>query len=118
VRHGHPRCAVDVAGAVLIGPDDDRFLSYLTVMGFRVVRDGVPVVSENSVVAWELARQGLGIAAMMMTIADRMPGLLAVLDGLPPIRFPSWLVTHGEVWRAPRIRLVFDLIAEGLVPRA
>jgi DNA-binding transcriptional LysR family regulator len=117
-QHGHPRCAADVTGASLIGPDDDgRFTSYLGAMGVRVAADELRVISENSVVAWELARRGLGIAAILVEIAERMPELVAVLDDLPPIRFPFWLVTHSEVRTAPRIRLVFDLLAEGLAAR-
>jgi DNA-binding transcriptional LysR family regulator len=114
-RHGHPRTAADAAGAVFIGSDDgDRFAGYLRELGLRVGPDALRVVSENSVVAWELARQGLGIAPIMTEIAASMPDLVRVLDDLPDIRFPIWLVTHNEVRTAPGIRLVFDMIAEGL----
>ena len=114
-RHGHPRSAADAADAVFIGSDDgDRFAEYLRGLGLSVGPAQLAVVSENSVVAWELARQGLGITPIMTEIADRMPDLVPVLDELPPIRFPIWLVSHQEVQTATRIRLVFDLLAEAL----
>ena len=113
--HGHPREPDDVAGATFIGSDEDgRFADYLRELGLPVGPDQPAVVSENSAVAWELARQGLGITPIMTDIAARMPDLVPVLDALPPIRFPIWLVAHHEVRTATRIRLVFDLLAQAL----
>ena len=39
---------------------------------------------------------------------------MRVLDDLPPVRFPIWLVTHRELRTSRRIRLVFDVLAEAL----
>jgi len=37
-----------------------------------------------------------------------------VLDDVPPVYFPIWLVTHRELRTARRIRLVFDMLSDAL----
>ena len=64
--------------------------------------------------AWEMVRQGLGIGTMMDEIAQQTPGVVRVLDEVPAVRFPVWLVTHRELHTARRIRCVFDLLADEL----
>ena len=61
-----------------------------------------------------LVRHGLGIGAMMDDIVHTLPDVVRVLDDVPPVLFPIWLVTHRELRTARRIRLVFDLLAEAL----
>jgi DNA-binding transcriptional LysR family regulator len=63
-----------------------------------------------------LVQQGLGIGVMMDEIARRTPGVVRVLDEVAAVRFPVWLVTHRELRTARRIRLVFDELAEALMP--
>ena len=61
-----------------------------------------------------MVRQGLGIGTMMDEIAQQTPGVVRVLDEVPAVRFPVWLVTHRELHTARRIRCVFDLLADEL----
>ena len=56
----------------------------------------------------------MGIGAMMDDIARGMPDMVRVLDDVPPVRFPIWLVTHRELRTARRIRMVFDMLADAL----
>ena len=56
----------------------------------------------------------MGIGAMMESIARHTPGVVRVLDDLPPVRFPIWLVSHRELRTSRRIRVVFEALAEGL----
>ena len=71
-------------------------------------------MSENSVVAWEMVKLGLGIGVMMPEIGERTPGVINLLPTvqMPPI--PVWLVTHREMRTSRRIRLVFDILATEL----
>ena len=62
-------------------------------------------------------RQGLGIGAMMIEVAQVTPGMVRVLDDLPPVRFPIWLVTHRELRTSRRIRVVFDFLGRALAER-
>ena len=51
---------------------------------------------------------------MMDEMAAACPDVVRVLDDVPPVRFPVWLVTHRELHTSRRIRLVFDRLAEAL----
>ena len=50
----------------------------------------------------------------MDEIARETPGMVRVLDDMPPVRFPIWLVSHRELRTSRRIRVVFEALAEGL----
>lgn len=114
-RHGHPRRAADVAGHRFIGSDrSGRYLSHLQALGLPVEEQNLCAYSENMATAWALVIQGLGIGVMMDEVAAACPEVVRVLDEVPPVRFPIWLVTHRELRTARRIRLVFDLLAEAL----
>jgi DNA-binding transcriptional LysR family regulator len=63
---------------------------------------------------WALVRQGMGIGAMMTEIASKTPGMVRVLDEVPAVRFPIWLVSHRELRTSRRIRVVFEALAEAL----
>ena len=111
-EHGHPRRAQDAAGLPFVGFDrSERFGDHLRGLGFSIDVHSFPVLSENSVVAWEMVRQGLGIGAMMREIGDKTPDVMRILDDIPPIGFPVWLVTHRELRTSRRIRIVFDILA-------
>jgi DNA-binding transcriptional LysR family regulator len=114
-RHGHPRTAEDAARHAFVGADRaGRYLAYLRQHGLPVGRENFSCHAENSVTAWALVRQGLGIGAMMDEIAQDEPDVVRVLDEVPPVRFPIWLVTHRELRTARRIQLVFDRLAEAI----
>ena len=83
-------------------------------LGMSLTRENFKLLSDSSVVAWEMMKQGLGIAAMSKEIAALTPGIERVLPELAPAPVPLWLVTHRELHTSRRIRLVFDLLAEAL----
>jgi DNA-binding transcriptional LysR family regulator len=91
-----------------------RYLAYLRQHGLALGEAHFKCYADNSVAHWALVRQGLGIGAMMDEIASATPDVVRVLDDLPPVKFPIWLVTHRELRTARRIRVVFDLLAEEL----
>ncbi|NCF21260.1 MAG: hypothetical protein GWP63_23805 [Haliea sp.] len=47
-------------------------------------------------------------------MADIYPELESLWPDLAPVQVESWLVTHRELRTNPGIRLVFDLLAEGI----
>ncbi len=114
-RHGHPRRAEQLAAPALVGADrNGHYLAHLRAHGLAVDEAQFGCYADNSATAWALVRQGLGIGAMMDEIALACPDVVRVLDELPPVIFPIWLVTHRELRTARRIRVVFDSLAEGL----
>ena len=113
--HGHPRTAADAAGLPFVGADRaGRFLGHLQRHGLPITEAGFCGYADHSVAYWALVRQGLGIGAMMDDIARDDPDVVRVLDEVPPVRFPIWLVAHRELRTARRMRVVFDALAAGL----
>ena len=113
--NGHPRTAHDAAHADFVGSDrGGRYLAYLRALDLPVAESSFSCYGEAGCTHWALVCQGMGIGAMMHTVAAATPGVVRVLDELPPIRFPLWLVTHRELRTSRRIRLVYDYLAEQL----
>jgi DNA-binding transcriptional LysR family regulator len=114
-RNGAPQRAEDIKPHDLIGYDDTAvFAQYMCQLGMAVTADSFRLVSENTVVAWEMVKRGHGIGVMMPEIAERTPGVVKLLPHLQLPRVPVWLVTHRELRTSQRIRLVFDVLAEEL----
>ncbi|MEM9737135.1 MAG: LysR substrate-binding domain-containing protein, partial [Pseudomonadota bacterium] len=94
--------------------DSDQMLGFLLPTGLSLTRDNFRLGSNSGLVAWELARNGLGIAVMADAIAAQFPEFEPVLTDMAPFVFPTWLVTHRELHTSRRIRVVFDHLAECL----
>ena len=114
-RHGHPRTGEEAGQGEFIGADrSGHYLAFLQQHGLQVTEANFSCYSENAVSSWSLTLEGMGITPMMDEIARKTGGVVRVLDDVPPVRFPIWLVTHRELRTSPRIRMVFDWLAEGL----
>ena len=113
--YGHPRTAQDATQVPFVGSDrSGRYLTYLRQHGLNLSEDNFSCYSDHTVAHWALVCQGMGIGAMMTEIARKTPGMVRVLDDLPPVRFPIWLVSHRELRTSRRIRVVFEALAAGL----
>ena len=114
--HGHPRNAEDATHLPFVGSDrSGQYLGYLRQHGLPLSEANFSCYAEHSVAHWALVRQGMGIGAMMVEIARDTPDIVRVLDDVPPVRFPIWLVSHRELRTSRRIRVVFEALAQGLV---
>lgn len=114
-RHGMPEMPAELAGPALLGFDDvEQYADHLHGIGIPMPAEAFRVVSENSVVIWEMVRRGLGVAAMLREVAERTPDIVRLLPDLRPIPVPIWLVTHRELHTSRRIRIVHDLLVEEL----
>ena len=113
--HGHPRRAEEAAHLPFIGSDrSGQFLAYLRRHGLPLSEANFSCYADHSMAQWSLVRHGMGIGAMVDEIARDTPGIVRVLDDVPPVRFPIWLVTHRELRTSRRIRVVFEALAQGL----
>jgi DNA-binding transcriptional LysR family regulator len=113
--HGHPRTAEDATHLPFVGSDRmGQYLGYLRQHGLNLTEANFSCYADHSVAHWSLVREGMGIGAMMDEIARDTPGIVRVLDDVPPVRFPVWLVTHRELRTSRRIRVVFEALAQGL----
>ena len=114
-QNGHPRTAEEALRQRFVGSDrSGRYLAFLRQHGLPIDAAHFACYAESTVSYGSLVRNGLGIGPMMDDIARTMPDVVRVLDEVPPVLFPIWLVTHRELRTARRIRLVFDFLAEAL----
>lgn len=113
--HGHPRRAEEATHLPFVGSDrSGQYLAFLRQHGLPLSEANFSCYSDHSMAQWALVRAGMGIGAMMDKIAHDTPGIVQVLDDVPPVRFPIWLVTHRELRTSRRIRVVFEALAQGL----
>lgn len=114
---GQPRSFRDLQQHDFIAMGDaGRMVAYLSSLGIHLDRRQFRVGSENGLVGWALAQAGLGIIPMDEAVARRSPDMLQVLPETS-ISFPIWLTTHRELHTSPKMRLVFDVLAEVLARR-
>ena len=113
--HGHPRRAEEAAQLPFVGSDrSGQFLAYLRQHGLPLSEANFSCYADHSKANWALVRHGMGIGAMIDEVARETPGIVRVLDDVPAVRFPIWLVTHRELRTSRRIRVVFEALAQGL----
>jgi DNA-binding transcriptional LysR family regulator len=117
-RTGRPETIEDMLnGHDLIGYDaDEQILRGMRQMGLDARRDWFHVRCDNNVVYWELLRAGCGLGFSQIYVAMDDPQVEQVLPDLPIPPLPVWLVAHQAMRQTPRIRRVWDMLAEGLSP--
>ena len=113
--YGNPKIAEDVSSHQFVSFGDfERVVDYLKLVGLDLGRNNFHYASNSQFVEWEIARNGHAIAIMTDRIASRFAEFQPVLTEIEPFKLPIWLVAHRELQTSRRIRLVFDLLADGL----
>lgn len=116
-REGHPRDLEHVRTARWAGfGAPDAMGSQLAAYGLSLAPEAIGYWTSDGHAVVEMVRAGLGLSIIPCDIAARHDDLVPVLHDQFQIRVPIWLVTHRELLTSPRIRLVFDLLAEQLTP--
>jgi DNA-binding transcriptional LysR family regulator len=114
-RIGNPTSPADLSRAEFFGFDRTAtMIDGLRALGLELTPRNFPIVTDNHLVQWELAKQGAGICIVMDEVGDAEPRVRRVLPELPPLPVPIWLTSHRELRTSRRIRVVFDLLAEEL----
>lgn len=112
---GNPTKPEELANAEFISFDSSgKLLQHLQSMGLPITKENVNLTTENYITHWELVKQGLGIGLMPEPLGEAEAKVSQVLPDFPPTPFPIWLVTHRELHKNRRIRVVFDLLAKEL----
>lgn len=114
-RNGRPTTVEELPAHRLIGFGSNQgMMPNLSIQGRPLSSETFSVNSKNGVVAWEMAREGLGICFMLDQVANKYPEMERLNLDLDPVLPSVWLVTHRELHTSRKIRLVFDLLADYL----
>ena len=85
-------------------------------LGIKIDRDFFKTRCDDNIAYWELVRAGCGIGFAQVDVGRNDP-LVAEIDlGIPLPTLPIWLTAHEAMRQTPRIRRVWDLLADGLKP--
>lgn len=114
-RAGRPRSLDDLRDHDVVGFDrNDLMLRIMRDLGWSETRDFFAVRCDNQATYWQLVRAGCGIGFSQQGVGREDP-LVEELDlGLTLPALPVWLAAHEAIRRTPRIRRVWDLLADGL----
>lgn len=114
-RHGEPRSAADLAGHRLIGYD--RQLAYVrSVLKDRphLAQMGFTFRADSNLSQLAMIRAGGGIGICQIPLAARDPDLVELLPGVLDISLETYVVMHESLKTAPRCRVTFDALVDGL----
>lgn len=115
-RRGLPRGLADLAGHDFIGQDrETQLIDGMRALGLPATRDSFVLRCDDVAVTWQLIRAGAGIGFIQRSLGQRDPALAEVDLGVPLPVLPVWLTAHEAMRRTPRIRRVWDLLAQALV---
>lgn len=82
--------------------------------GFDVDRNFFAFRSDDQVVCWEMARAGFGIGFNQLQIGARDPNMVRIGSAEDVGLLEVWLTAHSELRTSPRVRRVFDFLADEL----
>ncbi len=112
---GRPSHVSDLASMTFVGTEDHmQLLGPLASRGLQLTSANFNFHTVSGTVLLELVRQGFGVGLLPREIAQKYRELEEVWSEFEPIPVETWLVSHRELRTNPRIRLVFDLLADGL----
>lgn len=115
VRHGVPQRIEDLRALRLIGYDKSTLiLGGARKAGVPLSREDFAFRCDHQIACWQMARAGLGAGIVARFVGDADPEMIRVLPKFPMAPMQMWLVARNEVKTSPRLRVVFDALAEGL----
>ena len=112
---GRPSCATDLATMQFVGFDDpERRLGLMASRGIDLTMANFNFLTASVTLSVALIRQGFGVGILPVEIGEAYPELENPFPAFEPLKVETWLVAHRELRTNPRIRLVFDMIADGI----
>jgi DNA-binding transcriptional LysR family regulator len=114
-RRGMPQTIEDILSHDVVGYDR----STLVIDGFargglKVDREFFAFRSDDQVVCWQMVVAGYGIGFNQVSIGEADPRVVRIPLAGELGSLPVWLVAHAELKATPRIRRVYDFLAEQL----
>ncbi|MDA7423549.1 LysR family transcriptional regulator [Thalassococcus lentus] len=114
-RKGRPRNFGEMFQRDLVGYDrSDRLLRGMRDFGIEAQRDWFGTRCDHHAVYFELIRAGCGIGFAQTSLGESDPSLERLFPEVPIPSLPVWLAAHEAVRATPRVRRVWDALADGM----
>jgi DNA-binding transcriptional LysR family regulator len=114
-RFGSPRSLADLKHHCVSGFDrDSRTFRSAGAIAKELTRADFGFRCDSDLAQLAALRAGVGIGGCQEAIARRSMDLIPILPGVFQMTLEIWLVMHRDLKSAPRVRLLFDWLAEGL----
>lgn len=116
-QRGKPQSFEDLWKHDVVGYDHNTMiLDGFKEAGVLITRDFFKTRCDDDIACWELVRAGCGIGFAQVAAGQRDPDVVQVLTDFALPALPVWLTAHEVMRQTPRVRRVWDLLAEGLKP--
>lgn len=116
-RHPAPQSFAELRDHRLIGYDrDEDIIRGFAEFGVTMDKHAFAIRCDQNTVYWELVRAGCGIGFGQLETGRHDPDVRQVLPDMELPVLPVWLTAHETMRHTPRIRRVWDMLAEGLAP--
>jgi len=92
----------------------DQQLRGFRAAGYPVGKELFGFRCDNQIVAWQAVLAGLGIGVVTQRVAALSPQVVRVLPKVPIPPLPLWITAHRELRGTPRLKVVFDALADAL----
>jgi DNA-binding transcriptional LysR family regulator len=115
-RVGAPASLAELRDHRMIGYDRETMvLRSLGPLVQELRRDDFVFRCDNDLAQLAALRAGVGIGGAQENIAQRTPELVRLFAEEFSISLEIWLAAHEDVLQTPRVRNMFDALAEGLI---
>ena len=112
-RRGTPQTMLEIARHDVIGYDrSELILKGMRQFGVHATRDFFSFRSDDQVVCWQMVLAGYGIGFNQVTIGDNDPRVQRIAKDTPIGQMPIWLTAHSGLKTNPRVRVIFDALAD------
>ncbi len=116
-QRGTPQDFADFPRHDMVGLDrNPLIIDAMKSLGVSRSREDFPVRCDDQATYWELTKAGCGIGATQLRLGQQSEGMVQVLPTLPLEPLPVWLVAAKALRQTPRIRRVYDLLANAIKP--
>lgn len=122
-RRGTPASLEEIADHDIIGPDRNRIdLAMAAILAERLggtlSRDRFVLRTDSHPAQIAATRAGVGIGISQVPVGENDPNLVRILPEVEVTVIETWIVTHENLARVPRVRAVFDSLVDSFLSMA